>query len=398
MNVLVPMHGFVRWNGGLDLTRLIVSAVERAPCRNIVLSFAIPTPSLPHRIALASLRRWQAFSAGTRASSGGRSALIRSAREMIGHRHMIDCSDSSRGILDAARSAKADVIFPSLFPLGKYGPPRVGYIFDLQHRYLPELFPKRIRKSRDRKFKHITEDATGIVVNSRAVAHDIERMLDYPPSRILTMPFAPYASSRWLDLDPSDAQASYNLHGRYLLVCNHFWKHKDHATALRAFSLLHGLTGNEDLQLVMTGDPIDHRDPRHYGKLRSLASELGITASTHFLGLIPKRDQLALLRGSSALLQPTRFEGGPGGGSVYEAIGLGIPAIVSDIPVNLEIDQGDVRFFHAGDAEDLAARAAEVLANPMPRPDRESLLAQGDANLARLGNAICDYLVNLLCR
>lgn len=397
MIVLLPMHGFARWNGGLDLVRLMVAAIERAPDREVELSFAIPRPSRPHRLLFAGLRRWRAFAAGaTPTRSGGDdSTLLRSAREIGGHHRLIDCHDNSRGVLEASRLSKADVIFPTMFPLGRQGPPRVGYMFDFQHRYLPEFFPKRICKNRDLQFKRIADDSTGLVVNSQSVARDVEKFLGYPGDRILVMPFSPYALPWWFDLDPGKVQPRYGLHGRYLLACNHFWKHKDHATALRAFSLLHALPENSDLQLVLTGDPIDHRDPRHYGKLQSLTSELGITADTHFLGLIPKREQLALLRGSAALLQPTRFEGGPGGGSVYEAIGLGVPSVVSDIPVNLEIDQGDVRFFRAGDAGDLAAKATALLSNPKPRPSRESLLAKGDANLARLGNAICDYLVSL---
>lgn len=397
MRILVPLHGFVRWNGGLDLVRLMTAAIERVPDNEAELCFAIPRPSRSHQLLLAGLRRWRAFLAGAASTSSGgdASALSRSAQTISSGHRAIDCRADRRGILEAARLSKADVIFPTMLPLGRHGPSRVGYMFDFQHRYLPELFPERIRRNRDRQFKRIADDSSGLVVNARSVARDVENFLGYPQARILAMPFSPYALPWWFDLDPGDAQSRYGIRGRYLLICNHFWKHKDHTTALRAFSLLRTFPGSSELQLVMTGDPIDHRDPGHYGRLQALTSELGIANSTHFLGLIPKRDQLALLRGSSTLLQPTRFEGGPGGGSVYEAIGLGVPSVVSNISVNLEIDQGDVRFFHAGDAEDLAAKTAEVLANPRPRADRELLLAQGDVNLTRLGHTICDYLVNL---
>lgn len=80
---------------------------------------------------------------------------------------------------------------------------------------------------------------------------------------------------------------------------------------------------------------------------------------------------------------------------MYEAVGLGVPAVVSDIPINLEIDQGEVCFFRKGDAEHLAESVAELLSSPRPRPTREELLAKGDANLQRLGNVICRYLTGL---
>jgi glycosyltransferase involved in cell wall biosynthesis len=283
-----------------------------------------------------------------------------------------------------------------MLPPGNHSIKCIGYIFDFQHYYLPELFTEHMRKSRNKRFQHIANDSTGIVVNARTVARDVERFLNIPADQILALPFSPYAHRWWFELDPSVAQGRYGIHDEYVMICNHFWKHKDHATALRAFALLRQLPGMNNLQLVMTGDTIDHRDPAHFHKLHNQCIDLGIMQSTHFLGLIPKQDQLALLRGSAALLQPTLFEGGPGGGSAYEAIGLGVPVVASDIPVNLEIDQGNVQFFRAGDAEDLSAKTASILTRPLPRPERDVLLAQGDAKLVRLGNAICHYLSKTL--
>ena len=38
--------------------------------------------------------------------------------------------------------------------------------------------------------------------------------------------------------------------------------------------------------------------------------------------MINKKDQLSLIRSAKALIQPTLFEGGPGGGSCRDAISL----------------------------------------------------------------------------
>jgi len=401
MKVLLPLHGYIDWNGGIDLVRLIVSAIDhQTAAAPIELSFALPTPALPLKgIALSTLRRCRELLAGHTDSTAGRaSGLLKAAEEITSGRTVIRCSDNAAGILGAAYATHADIVFPTMYSLGSDPVKRIGYIFDFQHRHLPELFPKRTRVNRDKQFRRIANESTGIVVNARTVAQDLERFLNISASQVLVMPFSPYAHPWWFDLDTPSAQARYGIHHTYVMVCNHFWKHKDHITALRAFATLRKSPEMHDLQLVMTGDPIDHRDPAHFHRLHVLCDELGIAQSTHFLGLIPKRDQLALLRGSGALMQPTLFEGGPGGGSVYEAIGFGVPAVVSDIPVNLEIDQGDVRFFCTGNAEDLAAKTAEILAHPMPRPDRDVLLARGDANLVRLGNAICHYLSQMPSR
>lgn len=395
MKILLPLHGFVRWNGGLDLVRLVSSAVERSRAdAELQLAFASPVPSASKRLLQGTLRQWRALAAGARSvNAGGEAALLQMTVEIVGTRTTIACADSRAGVIEAALRSKADVVFPTMLPLGKRGPPRIGYLFDFQHRYLPELFSARTRRNRNRRFAAIARDADGIVVNSRVTAQDVTRFLDVPAERILAMPFAPYALPHWFDNVPEETRIRHGIHGRYLLICNHFWKHKDHATALKAFAMLREDATNADLALVLTGDPIDHRDPQHYSRLLELARSLGVRSHTHFLGLIPKREQLALMRGCAVLLQPTLFEGGPGGGSVYEAIGLGVPAVVSDIPVNREIDIGDVRLFRAGDAADLAAKTAQILTSPSTRPTHETLLQNGERSLSRLGDAITEFLV-----
>lgn len=397
MRILFPLHGFVQWNGGVDLARLLVSALSRpAVSAKLELSFAMPHPSQANRWLQSGLRWARGMRAGNaRLAADSASVRMQMAAEIMGDRHIVRCNDKADGIRHAATAVNADVVFPTMLPLGPSTLPRVGYLFDFQHRHIPELFPAHIRHNRDRRFARVASDADGVVVNSQAVARDAERWLGIAPDRILAMPFAPYAMAWSFDVDPTDAQRRYRIEGRYLMVCNHFWKHKDHATALRAFAKLRADPANADLRLVLTGDPIDHRDPQHFGRLVALAESLRVASSTCFLGLIPKRDQLALMRGCVGLVQPTLFEGGPGGGAVYEAIGLGVPAIVSNIPVNTEIDCGDIRFFRAGDAMDLAVKTSQLLVSPPTRPQRETLISMGDANLFRLGQTIANFLVNI---
>ena len=73
---------------------------------------------------------------------------------------------------------------------------------------------------------------------------------------------------------------------------------------------------------------------------------------------LEKNAQLSLIYNSKALIQPSLFEGGPGGFSVYEAISFNKPILVSDIKVNKEIKiskrtttksgpHGDPEFYNA---------------------------------------------------
>lgn len=45
-----------------------------------------------------------------------------------------------------------------------------------------------------------------------------------------------------------------------------------------------------------------------------LAKKLGIESKIKILGHIPKLEQIELIKNCIAVIQPTLFEGGPGGG------------------------------------------------------------------------------------
>ncbi len=233
-----------------------------------------------------------------------------------------------------------------------------------------------------------------MLVNSDAVKADILQF--YPwvnAERIFSLPYSPHPLPEWLALDPAQAQAQYSVGSRYFMLCNQFWLHKDHRTAFIAFAAL----AQPDLQLVCTGAMDDYRRPGYFNELLQLAEELGIRSQLVLLGHIPKRDQIALLSGALALIQPTRFEGGPGGGAVYDAVSVGVPVVLSDIKVNQEVVAEDLSFFKAGDAAALTT-ALQAWLNPKPRPAVDTLLRRGNANQQQLGEKLYTIIQQTLKR
>lgn len=72
------------------------------------------------------------------------------------------------------------------------------------------------------------------------------------------------------------------------------------------------------------------------------------------LGEISKISQISLLKKCTALIQPTLYEGGPGGFSSYEAIAYDVPLILSNTEVNREIKNKNIYFFQSNNEYDLA--------------------------------------------
>jgi hypothetical protein len=74
-------------------------------------------------------------------------------------------------------------------------------------------------------------------------------------------------------------------------------------------------------------------------------------------------------------------------------VGLGVPALVSNIEVNQEVDCGDVRFFEAGNPNELAQLMLDLLqGEPLRRPDSDELLKAGTARLVRCGSVLLEAL------
>ena len=73
------------------------------------------------------------------------------------------------------------------------------------------------------------------------------------------------------------------------------------------------------------------------------------------------------------MIQPTLFEGNPGGGAVVDAQAYGVPCIVSDIPVNREIPSCyETAFFQPHESKDLAQRMKEAIDVYDPQKEYES--------------------------
>jgi glycosyltransferase involved in cell wall biosynthesis len=288
------------------------------------------------------------------------------------------------GVPSLARTARRlglDIIIPSIGPLpATFEPPWVGYIYDFQHRQLPDLFSPKEQRIRDGFFAEISRNSHGIIVNSRDTGRIAAELYSGSKDKIHAMPFCACPDEAWFQATEVDPPCG--RHVPYFMISNQFWIHKDHETAFRALALLP--PRHRDVAIVCTGHTMDYRRPQHFNDLMMLVESLGLSNRVHIMGLLPKKTQIALMRRSVAVVQPTLCEGGPGGGATYDAVGLGVPAILSDIPINLELsDEREVSFFHARSPEDLAAAMTRLLDDPPLRDSPDVLIARGHARWHR---------------
>lgn len=259
----------------------------------------------------------------------------------------------------------------------------IGYIPDCQHKYLPHFFSKREINQRDINFSRMINRAKLIIVNSKDTKKDLIKFYNAKDSQIISLPFAPLIEDFKYFENNKNLIQKYNLPKSYFLISNQFWLHKEHMTAFKALFLI-----NNDVHIVCTGKLDDYRSKTYILELLNLIRELNLEHRIHFLGLVPKIDQIEIMKNSIALIQPTLFEGGPGGGSVYNAISICKKCIVSDIRINKEIINNNIVFFRAKNHKNLALKMKKLILENTEPVSKDILIEQQNYFLELLSNAL----------
>ena len=385
-------YGFANWGGGLDFIRHLAGALDTAGSD----AGLAPTLMVASEDVASRLKRILSPIKGLllQACDGqplrwvpppviDPQAIRHAVLETSNTWPVVECGSAFASQLRLSKELGCRVAMPCFFPPARVSPiPWVGYVYDFQHVHLPDNFSAAEKLARDAHFSSMMGKARHVLVNARAIAEDAMALYPGSAARLHVIPFSPYPRRDWLT-NQEDVRLKYGITRPYFVISNQFWRHKDHATAFRAFRQYLDRGGRA--MLVCTGTTTDYRFPHYFDELQDLIRELELSGHVSIVGHIPKLDQIALLRQSLALVQPTLSEGGPGGGATFDAVALGVPVVLSDIKVNLEACVGDVTWFRAGDASHLADALLAIPKERLPAADAE-LWAAGEDRRRICGN------------
>lgn len=288
---------------------------------------------------------------------------------------------------------QADVCLPIIdCAIRNNNVPYVYYMGDLQEEYFPEFFSKSEIVMRRKKNRYALKHANYVLTTSESGKQDIKKYYSSYDGHIFVQPFAPIANETILDTTNINV-GKYNLPPRYFMISNQFWMHKNHITAFKALRLL--IKEKKDIHIVCTGEMRDYRNQNHVSDLMEYIEKHNLHQYIHLLGYIPKKDQIEIMKRSIAVIQPTLFEGDPGGCTAYEAVGLGKRVIMSNIPVNLEAKNVEGIFYFDGlNERDLARKMMEVYDMPEKEYSVESARELSYKNI----NVLIDFYEDMLYR
>ena len=254
-----------------------------------------------------------------------------------------------------------------------------GWIPDFQYRYLPQMFTQQQIDKFGTVYGAVARNAPVIILSSRMAQEDFKHLFPESASRSTVMSFISYLEPAWFTFNPEEIQKKYRLPDRFFLVSNQFWKHKDHGTLIEALGVLKE-RGMRPV-VVCTGS-VDEHAGEYFKKITERISELGLNENVRILGLIPRVDQIQLMRRSLAVIQPSLFEGWST--VVEDARSLGKPILLSDFPVHLEQNPPFGHFFERGNSEQLASLMEKTFDMLKPGPDHDQETHAQEENEERL--------------
>lgn len=262
-----------------------------------------------------------------------------------------------------------ELYFPA-FDVAQQWRNNLYWIPDFQPHHLPEMFEPTELVSRTNSFKQIANQHGILLLSSNAALADFKQF--YPAATV-----EPRVWSFCSSIEPGSGESChealnrYALPERFLYIANQFWRHKDHATAFEALQILRDK--GMEVSVVCTGLQNDRRDPAYFEMLKAELIRQGLQDRVHFLGLVPREDQIQFFRAAVAVVQPSRFEGWST--VIEDAKALGRPIIASDIAVHQEQLAGSDGgyLFKTSSASDLADRIAMLWPDLQkgPNPDME---------------------------
>jgi len=236
--------------------------------------------------------------------------------------------------------------------------PYVYVVWDLGHRTIPQ-FPEVTQNGqyelRESVHGTMIRNAAIVVVGNTQGAQEIRDAYGVSDDRIACVDFfTPEFVHSVKGLAPRDAALQDAVtKNRFVFYPAQFWEHKNHGVIVDALKLL-SVEHGENVHAVFSG-----KDHGALNGLRKKVETAGLADRVHFPGFLPLDEIVWLYEHAVALVYPSYL--GPNNLPPYEAMALGCPVLVSDIPGHRVQCAGKAIFFRPDAPAQLASSIPQVM-------------------------------------
>lgn len=226
----------------------------------------------------------------------------------------------------------------------------VSWFPDLQHKFYPHFFAWYRVLLRELRLRLILRHAHDLVVSSDDVKshfHSFYRLRS--TLCIHTLRFVTILPATTVH-NFVTLRKKYGIPARFFLVSNQFTNHKNHPIILEALRLL--AERGRPAFVVMTGKTDFKGNDAYIADIRAKIQAYQLQNQVVLVGVIPRMDQLELMKQARAVLQPSFFEGWST--VIEDAKSVGVPVVAAALPVNREQLGDSGYYFDPRNPNDLA--------------------------------------------
>ena len=238
---------------------------------------------------------------------------------------------------------------------------------DFQHKHYPEFFSRKVILGRHVRMKSMMRNSSNLVLSSNDAYEDLKKFYSVPEKLNINIYHFVSIIGDLQHVDIHELLVKYSLPTSYFLVSNQFHKHKNHKVVFEAVAQLK--KAGVRINLAITGRFPDASDSPYMTELHHILEENQLQDQIIMLGIIPRNDQLQLMRHSQAVVQPSLFEGWST--VIEDARSLQVPVIASNLNVNIEQLGETGTYFNPHNVEELV----EILRNYPMRDLKQKLYA-----------------------
>ncbi len=226
---------------------------------------------------------------------------------------------------DASENNLDLLISPSNHIFTQFFPRTLQFIHDLAPIYYPKFFGRIPSLKYKATCKIACKKSKGLVTISKTVQEEISSYFNIDAQKI---DYIYPGLNQWMQLPPkakSIVMEEYGLDNDYILTLSTLEPRKNHVNMLEGFKKFKKKTLSP-LKFLIIG-----KKGWYYEEIFAKVKELELEDEVIFLGYIPNKQLSSIISHAKLFIYMSHYEGF--GIPPLEAMNLGIPTIVSDIPV-----------------------------------------------------------------
>jgi hypothetical protein len=227
----------------------------------------------------------------------------------------------------------------------------IVWIPDFQYLHFPNFFSLKYKILKKINILIYKNHAYKILLSSKSAFKDLHKITNIHNSKILINKFSFDVPNSKNLRSFSYLKKKYKLRKNYFYLPNQYWVHKNHKVVLEALvkTIKHG---KKDVFIYSSGSKEDYRDPQNFQNLFKYVKNNNIEKNYIYLGLIPFIDVMSLIFYSTAVINPSLFEGWSS--TVEQAKMYNKKIVLSNINVHREQNPKYAFFFNSHDSNKLS--------------------------------------------